>query len=134
MPWTGGLPGRLIQDVINGDVDGDILQAEAVVQCGGDLPLNVAGNVMDGHAVGHGDGKVNDGSAAKHAGGGAGVTLAERAITGKRAGRAGAAASEGDAYAADQPCAVAGKSRHDAGGNADSAAVGDLQGVPHIVD
>src|ERR1051326_6261397 len=85
--------------------------------------LYVASYLVDGGFVGYCYGEVHDCGPAQDTDGGVGVPVLEGGALGDRG-----AAAEGDADAGDHAGAVAGQSRHDAGGDADDAKLGGLQG------
>src|SRR6185312_9464590 len=122
------------EDVVDGDVHGNGLQAGTLPQGGDDMPLDVACHVVDGISVGDRYGEVDDGGAAEDADCGMRMTVLEAALLGEFSELAVRAAAEGDADAGDHTGAVAGQGGHDPGGDSDDPEVSGLQRVPHVAD
>jgi hypothetical protein len=71
------------EDVVDSDVHGDGLQADALPQGGDDMPLDVACHVVDGISVGDRHGEVDDSGAAEDADCGMGMTVLEAGLFGE---------------------------------------------------
>jgi hypothetical protein len=65
------------EDVVDGDIYGDGLQADLVTQRGDDVLLDLAGHLVDGSPVADRHGEVDDRGAAEQADGGVRMTMLE---------------------------------------------------------
>src|ERR1700746_232100 len=106
----------IVDDVIDGYVDGRIPQSDLVAEGRRYMALDFAGDLVSRVAVADRNGQVHDRGAAKHPDCGVRVLVPEGGLLGERGALAVGAAAEGDPDTGNHPGAVAGQGRHDAGG------------------
>jgi len=121
-------------DVVDGDVDGHVLEPGFGTQFGDGSLLDFVGDCVEPAAVMSGDCEVNHGSAAENSGCRLGVAPPESCSSGWGCGCAAGAAAEGDPDSGDIAGGFARDGGYHAAGDADGSAVAELKGAPDVGD